>query len=136
LLKKKIDFKKKAKEIEKNYLAVYAQEILTIIINRTRRGFDKKGKQFKPYKKTTIDIKGSSIVNLTDTGKMLDQGLTYKKITNGLRLYLSGSREAGLSNNDVAFRNKKRGREFLGLTKQEIKEYTKKLSKIYKDILK
>ena len=136
MLKKKIDFKKKAKEIEKNYLAVYAQEILTIIINRTRRGFDKKGKQFKPYKKTTIDIKGSSIVNLTDTGKMLDQGLTYKKITNGLRLYLSGSREAGLSNNDVAFRNKKRGREFLGLTKQEIKEYTKKLSKIYKDILK
>jgi len=133
---KKIDFKKKAKEIQKNYLAVYAQEILTIIINRTRRGIDNNGKQFKPYKKTTIDIKGSSIVNLTDSGKMLDQGLTYKKIRNGLRLYLRGSREAGLSNNDVAFRNKKMGREFLGLTKQEIKEYTKKLSKIYKDILK
>ena len=136
MLKKKIDFKKKAKEIQKNFIYVHAEQILTKILNRTKRGIDKKGKPFKPYAESTIDRKGSSVVNLSDTGTMLDQGVSYKKLRSGLRLYLKGSRRSGLSNNDVAFRNKKMGREFLGLTKQEIKEYNKELSKMYKDILK
>lgn len=131
MLKKKIDFNKKAKNISKNYLNLIGLEIQSDIITRTQRGIDKNGKQFKGYSPSTIKKKGSSIVNLQDTFKMLNS-LKFEPIKGGIRFYLAGVRKEGLSNNDVAYYNKKNGREFLGLSKKEITEVKKELTKIYK----
>ena len=131
MLKKKINFKKRKQNIAKNYLNLFGLELQSDIVTRTQRGIDKNGKQFRGYKQSTIKKKGSSIVNLQDTFRML-KSVSFKPITGGIRFYLSGSRNKGLTNNDVAYYNKKNKREFLGFTKKETAELKKELTKIYK----
>ena len=135
MLKKKIDFTKKRNNIAKNYLNLFALELQSDIVTRTQRGVDKNGTSFKAYKPSTIAKKGSSIVNLQDTFKML-KSLSFKPIRDGIRFYLQGTRTKGLSNNDVAYYNKKNGREFLGFPKKEIVKLKDNLTELYKKALK
>lgn len=139
MLKKKIDFKKKLTAMNKQHLNAYAESYKTMISDRTRRGISKDGSQFKGYKRETIQKKGSSIVNLTETGKML-RSIQYRFIKknsqNILRYSIGGNRTGKLSNNDVAYYNKKMGREFLGFAKNELKEVKNVIRKAYLKALK
>ncbi len=144
MLTKKIDFKKRAKALQnKSFLKPLGVSVLEEILKRTRSGRDKNGKTFKSYstsykKQITSGkhkYKNSTNVNLQSSGEML-RNVDFKVIDNGLRFYMKGSRGKGLSNNDVAYYNKKNGREFLGLPTSREKEIKKDLTKMFKKVLK
>jgi len=126
-----LPFDKLAKKITANNLPLIGNEIVADIVERTQSGFDKDGKSFDKYDPKTIKRKGSSIVNLKDSFKML-KNVKWKKIKDGIRLYVGGSRTKGLTNNDVAYYNKKMGREFLGVDPKQSDKITKELIKLSK----
>lgn len=143
MLRKKINFKKRVKELQKNYLMPYGLSIQLEIRKNTASGKDKNGKSFKPYSKSYQEYikkgyhkeKKSTHVNLQSSGEML-RSIDFDVIKGGLRFYLKGNRKSGLSNNDVAYYNKKNGREFLGLPEKREKEIKKDLAEIIKGVLK
>ena len=138
MLKKKINFRKFEKQMMKKkeaQLGILSEEIISKIVERTQSGFDTNLKPFIRYDEKTIKKKGSSIVNLKDTGKML-RSIRSKRIKNGLRFFLLGSRKGGLTNNDIAYYNQlggKKGkykRKFFGTDRNINKWIQKKLAKL------
>lgn len=132
-LKSKINFNKKLKAINTNYLAPFANELKADMVTRTQSGKDRNSRAFKSYSKEYKEAKskdfGSSKVNLTRTGQMLN-GIDWKKINEGIRFYFNSSEQ-----NTKAFYNQKT-RKFFGFGAKETKELKAKLTKIYTKILK
>ena len=131
-LKSKINFAKKKKDISTNHLAPFANELKVDMVNRTQSGKDRNQRGFKSYSKDYKKEKskefGSSKVNLTRTGQMLN-GIDWKKITGGIRFYFNSNEQ-----NTKAFHNQKT-RKFFGFGDKETKLLKEDLSKIYKKIL-
>ena len=143
MLKKKIDFKKKIKGISKNHLNAYGNSIRQEILNNTRSGIDKDGKRFKQYsqsykqqiKSGNNPYKNSTKVNLQSSGQML-RNVDFKTVRNGIKFFIKGSRKKGLTNNDVAYYNALKGREFLGLPKKRESKIKNELLEIYAKALR
>jgi hypothetical protein len=67
------DFEKRTKTpVSSEVLDKLAKKIKEIMIKRTKSGRDVNGKDFKPYSKNYAEKKRKTLVNLTDTGLMLD----------------------------------------------------------------
>lgn len=128
-IRKRPDIQKYIKRIDNNNLALFANELISDIVIRTQSGKDYINHSFKPYSEKYKKIKsaqyGSSTVNLTQSGKMLNS-ITWKQIKGGIRLYFNAK-----SQNDKAHGNQvKNGRKFFALSNNQIKGLKKKLSKI------
>lgn len=133
-VKKKPNMAKYIKAIEgmsDKALPLEIQETIVEIQQRTRKGTDVKGGSFKPYTskyaKRKVEEYGSADVNLTQTGNML-HSMTYKKITNGVKIFFGATEE-----NKKAYHNQvTNNRTFFGLDKVQHKRLLNAISKYWK----
>lgn len=126
---KKPNMKKKATNMLKNYLPLYANDVKLSIINRTQSGKDINNKTFKPYSKAYAAKKTSSKVNLTDTGQMLNS-IDWKKIKYGVRMYFNSNEQRAKA------RGNQKTRKFFGFDPKSKERLQKKLQAIYLKALK
>lgn len=92
-----------------------------MIVRRTRTGIDANGRPFKAYNPSYAAAKGKSVVNLTDTGDMLDS-LMHEVEGERLRIFFGdGEQEAKASFHNFGTRHLP-VRQFMDLQQSEIQE--------------
>jgi hypothetical protein len=129
------------------YIKLISTEILYRIHVRTRSGYDKFGKIFKPYSKVYIPVKHrfgyKGIVNLWNTGEMqtdfrLDLASVYVKERNIANKYINYLLPEEIKmkfdfNNEVEKHkyeeNVAYGRDFVGISQAELWEIVERLFK-------
>ena len=142
---KVIGIKEKQRELLrfKNFLRLGKKEIwskigdkaIDMIRKRTASGKDMKGSSFKSYTSAYAKKKGSPLVNLSKSGKML-KAINKEAWTKRCRIYVKATkRKEKIDNFNLAvvhnFSTRKMPkREFMGLTNAE----TKKLKKYCRDL--
>ena len=124
---KKPNIKKYKDRVAKNNLPLFANEIITDIIERTQNKKDVNLRRFNKYTKPYAKQKGTSRtnVNLTDTGKMLNS-IKWKKIKNGIEIYFSGSEQNAKAHGNQ-IKNK---RKFFGIDRRQREKLIKKIGEI------
>lgn len=115
MLIKKPNLAKYAKRMTDNNLPLIANEIISDIVIRTQKGKDVNNRSFKPYSKAYSIKKGTTSVNLTQSGRMLNS-ITFRKLPNGIRLFFGASKE----NKKAHGNQSKNNRKFFGLDKSQV----------------
>lgn len=123
-------WKKELKSTPEKINTLGNQVVVEIRTNTQSKSQDKNERRFKPYSKKYAIEKakdfGSSKVNLTRTGRMLNS-ITFDKIDNGIRFYFNTAEE-----NNKAYQNTVRGRDFFGISQRRFKTYyLPRLKKLY-----
>lgn len=88
------------------------RDVVKLITRRTKAGLSKFGTFFKPY---SPSYKKNSLVNLTDTGHMLNN---LRVLRHGPGFIIIGF--SSIDANDKASFNKINGRDFLGISNLEL----------------
>ena len=127
MLKKKINFDKIEKQLIDNKikkLRLLGGDLIEGIVKRTTSGKDKNLKSFKGDRKIT----------LRDTGQMLG-ALQSKDVTRGVGFYFintkypkKGNQKKSSTTHEVVRANLRRGFDFFGMDKKQIKLIKKRLS--------
>ena len=129
-------FKKLLRTGKKEIWQKLGDNAIDTIQKRTIKGKDKGNRKFKAYAPGYIKIKGSSNVNLTKTGKML-KAISKQVWAKKCRIYIKGTkRKEKINNFNLAIvhnfgTRKMPKREFMGLTKSEIKKLKEFCKKLY-----
>lgn len=130
-------FKKLVRTGKKEIWTKLGDEAVSMIQKRTKRGKDKNGRSFKPYTPAYIKKKGSSNVNLTQSGKML-KSVTKQSWSKKCRIYVKalGRSKQKIDTYNLAVvhdfgTRKMPKREFMGLMKSEIKKLKALCKKLY-----
>lgn len=102
----------------------FADIIVTGIKERTARGIDMDGKPFEPYSPSYSKLTGKSLVNLKQTGKMLDS-LTAVKRENKLVFSCPGATNAQGKNYSEFIQEgteKMPARPFMGMNPEDMRK--------------
>ena len=103
-----------------------AARILSAIILNSKNGYDKNGNPFAEYTKQYAEIKGSSDVDLTLSGEMLDSmkvlkiGRDYIDIGYDGRTKQAGKAEGNILGSYGRTPNQSKARDFLGIPEDEL----------------
>lgn len=133
--KKVINIDKSIKPAQRKAIA---QDIIEFIINRTQKGFDKNGKQFKGYKSSYIESAAfkqagkTRLVDLTLSGEMMNSlellnqrsgsiTIGYDKNKKELNGKVEGNRKGTYGNKLPV----QKPRDFLGLSNTALKRITR-----------
>lgn len=122
---KKIEETKKVLQVDmEKVLGVAMSNAATEIVIRTEAGRDESGKPFKAYAKSTLKNKGSSRVNLEDTGHMMGNiKSSVSKIAGGLLgkiFFDSGAGAKARWNTDGDSKRNRPPRPFFSLSKKQL----------------
>ena len=140
-----VKFRNLIKRGKKEIWKELGDEAIDIIKSRTAKGKDIKGKKFKAYTPIYAKKKGSSIVNLKKSGKML-KAINKQTWSRKCRIFVkSTARKQKIDNYNLTIvhnfgTRKMPKREYMGLIRKEVKKlkelckrlYYKEVDKIFK----